>query len=34
MNINVTDQAMEELQKLAKTKEEMKALRIYVASYG
>ncbi len=34
MNINVSDKAMEELEKLAKTKEEMKALRIYVASYG
>ena len=34
MNINVSDKAMEELVKVAKTKEEMKALRLYVAAYG
>lgn len=34
MNIDITEKAMEELAKVAKTKEEMKPLRIYVASYG
>lgn len=34
MDINVTEKAMEELAKVAKTRDQMKALRLYVAAYG
>lgn len=34
MDINVTEKAMEELIKVAKTRDEMKPLRLYVAAYG
>ena len=34
MNIDITEIAMEELVKLAATKDEMKPIRIYVAAYG
>lgn len=34
MNIELTEKAMEELVKVAKTKESMKPLRLYIAAYG
>ena len=34
MNISVSEKAMEELIKVAETRDEMKPLRLYVAAYG
>ncbi len=34
MNIKLSEKALEEIKKVASTREKMKALRIYIAAYG